>query len=141
VPTHRAVTFILYHYKDFQSGLWPDPLQAADLGLPIHSHRSRAAFQAAVDTGLEVALRVKRCGQDGMIVEERFGMHWGNEPIEPGEIALKRHIPEGIIRRSIKDVILYCSDEEFEKGLEYHTWRRLTKYQRNRRGNSVAKNS
>jgi len=130
VPTHRAVTFILYHYKDFQVGLWPDPLRAADLGLPIHSHKSRAAFQAAVETGLEVALRVKRCGQDGMIVEERFGMHWGNEPIEPGEIALKRHIPEGIVRRNIRDVILYCSDEEFEKGLEYHTWRRLA---RNRR--------
>jgi len=119
--TYDAVKFILENYKTFQSGIWGNPGAAADAGIPIKNQGHRAPFEAPVIYAAEIARRVKLCGTDGMIVEERYGLK--GEPKEPKDIYNERKITVAHILYTSDKVTLYCCDFEFYLGISYQTWK------------------
>lgn len=125
-----CVKWILENYHALTSGVaWPDSMPSCYTDLPggqgISHH---ASFETACLVAAEVFIRVKRCGFDGYIVEERYIQCLSEE-----EIAKIRWLPLKVIYGRINKVIGYCAsgrlprwkDTKWRKGQTYEEWRRF----------------
>lgn len=120
---YGTVLWVLNNYGTLARGLWPDPRSAADLGLPNKRIIGHAPFEDPCLTAAEIGNRVARCGLDGFVVEERYGMKWGAWPQSEAEIAHRRHILTAQVYSRISNVILYCTDQEQAQKLPYQVWK------------------
>lgn len=123
---YGTVLWVLNNYQTLARGLWPDPRSAADLGLPVKRNISRhAPFEDPCLTAAEIGNRVAKCGLDGLLVEERYGMKWGAWPQSEAEIAHRRHIPLMQVSSRITSVAWWCTDENQATQRSYHQWKWL----------------
>ena len=124
--TFNQVKYILYHYYELSRGRFPDPEAAGNLGMRVPC-QPRPASEAACLLAAEVALRVKKCGLDGMIAEAVFMSEQGLRP--ENEVAREYHLGPDDLHRRINRVVAYC--EGFDANpQDYDSWR---KENRNRR--------
>lgn len=124
-----CVIWILENYQSLSSGDWPGSKPSGYTELPAHTQRGflRAPFENPVLIAAEVMIRVRRCGMDGFLVEERYVKLKTEE-----EIARQRHLSIDEIIRCINKVIWYCAsgkiprwkDTKKRKGRSYREWRR-----------------
>ncbi len=104
--SREDVDLILEHYNDLRSGIWTQE-QHIDFEVRKPGTSRRANFEDACLIAGEIAARVKLCGQDGMLVEECYGMVTGI-PMTEGQIEKARHIPLYEIERRINRVKWFC---------------------------------
>jgi hypothetical protein len=124
--TFNQVKYILYHYYELSRGRIPDPEICEKLSIRLPT-QTRAAYESACLIAGEVALRVRKCGLDGLVAEAVF---MGNEGLRrEGEVASEYHMDEADIHRRINSVANYC--EGFDPKPEtYEDWRRQNKFTR-----------
>ena len=120
------VKYILYHYFDLSRGKFTDSATAERLGMPL-PRQPRAIFEAACLLAAEVALRVKKCGMDGLITEAVF---MGEQGLRTeSDIAREYHIDECEVHRRIRRVVAYC--EGFDtREQDYETWRKENRFRK-----------
>ena len=112
--TFSEVEYILIHYGDYASGNWPDPKSSDNLC--VQTSRLRAAFEAPCEIAAEIALRVRRCGLDGLLVEAMF---MSGAMLTDDTIEKKYALPD--TRYRVNRVILYCVEGRNEP---YDNWRK-----------------
>jgi hypothetical protein len=125
---HDTVVMVLEHYHDLATGAQPttgeekpenkNPMSAA-----------RAPFESPCMLAAEVARRVRRCGQDSYLVEERYGLNMMASPKTIEQIADERGLLDTEIDKRINRVIWYCVGRK-AKSEEYWQWMRDKKYRR-----------
>jgi len=108
------VKYILYHYWEFASGIWPDPKN--DENVAVKGLWLKAPFVDACEFAAEVALRVKRCGLDGLLVETIF---MRNGTRSEDDVAKEYHIKD--VHGRVNRVVRYCADEINIKK-DYKAW-------------------
>lgn len=139
--SHNEIVWILHHYQELRAGVWPDPINEL-IGLKTKVISARANFENPCLLCGEVGSRIKLCGFDGMLTEERYGIRDGKSLME-WEIANQRRIPVREICQRIKKAIAYICSEGTNgaRRLEsYDTWKRQNKNRRQlRTDNTVAK--
>jgi hypothetical protein len=122
-----GVEWIICHAETLKRGEWPGGLSTEYLDTPISSGRSnRAPFENPCLIIAELEIRVKRCGLDGFLAEEKI-----NGKTEE-EIARDRYLDIDYVRRRINKVLWYCSsgriarwiDTRKRKGQTYEEWLR-----------------
>ncbi len=116
--TFNQVKYVLYHYYELSHGRYPDPETSEKLSIGFPRH-ARAAFEAACLMAAEVALRVKRCGADGLLVETIFMEPDGLR--SEAEVASEYHIIEEYVHRAVNRVTAYCEGMD-RRGQEYERW-------------------
>ncbi len=114
----ESVDFILDHYQELSAGIDPDS-QCAESGGRSRS-RYHAPGIALIEWASEIAARVKLCGLDGMLVEERYGLR-STPPAPEAEIAETRHIPLYEVSRRINRVKWFCVGKRRKP--DYELWR------------------
>jgi len=110
-----------------RAGQFPDPLHEEYYTKRVTQAFPHAHFEAACLLAGEVANRIKRCGIEGILVEERYGLKNGTEPMLEDDIAKTRRMHPLQVRRIIKKVINYCAEEDM-MGLSYGEWKRKKNY-------------
>lgn len=118
------IDFILDHYQDLQKGILPEPVY--DDSEERSTSRHRALFEEACLCSGEIAARVKLCGQDGMLVEERYGMN-NLPPMSEAQIEKSRHIDLYEVCRRINRVKWFCVGRTRKIG-GYEAWKRRTRH-------------
>lgn len=124
-----CVEWILEHYRTLSSGFWPGVRPSSGYTeLPSKSRRGihRAPFENPVLVAAEVMLRVKKCGLDGYLVEEKYIDLKSEE-----DIANERGLDAEDISRRINKVLWYCAsgrlprwvDTKRRKGQTYEGWK------------------
>jgi hypothetical protein len=127
---HDTVMMILENYQELSTGAKlesPDGFDNPETkGTGVGHH---GWFEGSCMLAAEVARRVWRCGKDGMIVEERFGLRGWDSPKSEELISQKRSIPIEDIQWSIDRVTFYITGRiprwettEKRKGIEYQDW-------------------
>lgn len=109
----NEVEQILNNFHDFQAGIWPNGITPEQLGIRKNYAMPHAPHEAACLVAGEIGIRVKRCGNDGYLVEERYGMNWGAALKYPKEIAQERYITLREIENRINKVIWYVADNNW----------------------------
>lgn len=135
-----GVDWIVEHALELRAGEWPGGIPSDYTTLPaVGRAKRRAPFELAVNTLLELELRVRHCGLDGLLVEER--MRGKDEE----EIARERFLDVEFVRRRINKVLWYCSsgsiprwvdiwrkkkgkDELVRAGINYEDWKKRREY-------------
>ncbi len=128
----NQVLYVLHNYKSFQKGEWPDPRRGADLGIPPSPFSGHATFENACLVAAEIALRVQKCGVDGLIVEERFGMKWNGTGMAVRVIARKRCLRQENVHSRISRVLYYIASGENIRTESYDDWKRQEHYRKGR---------
>ena len=111
-----AVIMILENYRELSTGANPenpagyDNPETGRVGGSV-----RAPFENSCMLAAEVARRVRRCGIDGFIVEERYGLVGWSYPKEPETISQERGIVLNDIYRKINRVAYYCCGRRCRK--------------------------
>lgn len=130
LSTYEQVEWVLDHLHMMQEGQWPDGLPKDESN--VHTGDKRAPFETACLAAGEVELRVKRCGTDGMLAEEKY-----NRGLTEQAIAKARHLPFDQVYYAIRRVINYCASGANRRRNEdgspqsYEEWKKIN---RNRRG-------
>ena len=120
------MVWVLNHHKILSAGEWPDPFSEEYYSKRITHALPHAYFENPCLLIAEVHNRIKRCGLEGILVEERYGLRNGTEPMLEDEIARVRRMDFKTVRRIIKKVINYCASEDM-MGLSYEEWKRKRK--------------
>lgn len=129
ITSYNQVVWILNNHKILSRGEWPDPKNEEYYGKRINQAFRHAYFENPCLLIAEVHNRIKKCGLEGILVEERYGLRNGSEPMLEDEIARIRRMDFKQVRRIIKKVINYCASEDM-MGLSYGEWKRINKYKR-----------
>lgn len=123
---HDTVILILEHYHDLATGA----RLVNDVGnSETRGDSSHTVFEESCMLAAEVARRVRRCGQDGMIVEERYGLNLMAAPKDVEQIADERVMLDTEIYRIIKKVAWYCTGRN-AKQQDYEDWKAGRHYRR-----------
>jgi hypothetical protein len=130
--TFNQVKYVLYRYNTFREGTWPDPKPSEKLC--SKARFLRAGFEGACEVAAEIAIRVRRCGLDGMLVEAVFMRE--DSPRRESEIARQYHLEVWDVHRRINRVCAYCEGEN-ARAEDYQTW--LRKNRQTRKVNPVRK--
>lgn len=126
---HDAVMWVFTNYIELSHGLWPDP-ETSEGKKPGVS--ARASFESPAIMAAEIGRRVQMCGQDGLVVENLYGMI-SDKAWDLHYFSVKYRIPLEVVQRIVNKVSWYCTDEEFTRKLPYHIWKRKTKYEQKMR--------
>jgi|GEM_PF-3752942 len=122
--SRAAVDEILDHYQELRCGIDPDPTCGESCGKTLSRYRAKGI--TFIEMAGEIAARVKLCGQDGMLCEERYGLIT-EPPVEDAEMERKRHIPLYEIARRINRVKWFCVGRK--RKLEgYEVWKARTQH-------------
>ncbi len=130
-----SIDWILDHYQELGCGIDPDPVPS-ESGRNISRYHARGIV--LIEMAAEIAARVKLCGLDGMLVEERYGLN-DRDPIGEVEIERSRHIPLYEVCRRINRVKWFCVGRKRKP--DYELWRAENRFHRILRlnGNLCAK--
>lgn len=126
---YDLVNWTLFHYNELRSGIWPDK-RTDDIEVHNRVMSSHAPFENPCLLAAEVAIRVKWCGVDGYMVEERFGMGARGTTTPEDGIAFNRRLPADEVHRRINRVKQFVADRP---AAAYDDWKRDTKYERRMR--------
>jgi hypothetical protein len=121
ILTQDGVKEVLENYTLYCQGIIPDGTNSDNLGIKVPN--SHATFEAACLIAGEVSIRVRRCGAEGLIIEEYYGLKSSPKSIQ--WLWDVRRIPESYLQSCINKVTLYCSDDEYSKRLDYQEWKRV----------------
>ncbi len=128
--SRRQVQWVLDNFPDLREGIWPDFEQAECYGRGTLVS-ARAAFESAAMLAAELGCRVKMCGLDGLLVEERYGMVTDVPKLE-AVIARERHLDLYEVVSRILRVSWYCTSERGTDGARrrqsYEDWKRETRH-------------
>lgn len=136
---YQTVCMILENYHELATGAQPESPPGFDnpetkrTGVSNHGWFENSCLLAA-----EVASRVKRCGLDGMLVEERYGLDWTAPKLE-SQISAERGIKIDKIHASINKVIWYCVGRK-RKRISYEDWKKGKHYRKTEANLSVTDN-
>ena len=113
---YDTVLMVLENYHDLATGAQPGGMTSSD-GNPESQRATsyHAPFESSCMLAAEVARRVRLCGIDGMICEERYGLTMVSKPKTVEQIAEARCIDVRIISRSITRVTWYCTGRNLRK--------------------------
>jgi hypothetical protein len=125
---YDTVVMILDHYHDLAVGAQLSTGEEKPEYKNL-SGNARAPYEGSCMLAAEVARRVRRCGQDGYLVEERYGLNLMASPKTIEQIADDRALLDTEIHKRIKRVIWYCVGRK-AKTEEYWQWMRDKKYRR-----------
>jgi len=122
----EGVGWIVDHAVELRGGEWPGGIPSDYISLPGTGIKRRAPFENPCLVIAELEIRVKRCGLDGFLVEEKIGGK------SEEEIAKERCLDVDYIRRRINKVLYYCASGSIprwistrrRKGQSYEEWRR-----------------
>lgn len=128
-----GVEWIILYAQDLREGRWPGGLPSDYLDTPISSGISnRAPFENPCLVIAELEIRVKHCGLDGFLVEQKI-----NGKTEE-EIAKERCMDLDYVRRRINKVLWYCAsgskprwiETQKRGGLSYEEWKATRRYRK-----------
>ena len=122
--THDEVLWILYNYHALSYG--DIPKEREQVGSFVRNFR--APYETACIMAAEVCVRVKKCGVDGMLVEEKFGLLTGYSQTEK-EIGRRRQMYVDDVYNRINRVTWYCTGINIKKQ-SYEGWKRENRYKR-----------
>ena len=127
---HETVMMVLENYHDLATGAQPGSNR--DDGNP-ESQRAgssyRAPFENSCCLAAEVARRVRLCGLDGMICEERYGLNLMAQPKTVEQIAEARRIDVNLISLRISKVTWFCVGRNLRVE-SYEDWKTGKRYRR-----------
>ena len=121
-----GIEWAIFHAQDLREGRWPGGLPYEYLDTPVRSGISnRASFENPCLVIAEVEIRIKRCGLDSFLAEEKLGGKTEEE------IASERCLDIGYVKRRINKVLNYCAsgniarwvDTRQRKGQTYEEWK------------------
>jgi len=120
---HDEVLWILHNYQTLRQGIMPARREES----LRHVFSYHAPFEHACQLAAEVAIRVQRCGLDGLLVEERFGM-LGEKPSQTEwQLSQQRHLPVDEVRSRVNKVTWYISGPNIPE-VSYDDWKRENKF-------------
>ena len=129
---HDTVMMVLENYHDLATGAQPGGMTSNDAGNP-ESQRVNSSYHAPFENSCllsaEVARRVRLCGLDGMIVEERYGLNLMAKPKTVEQIAEARRIEVTLIVQRIKKVVWFCVGRNLRRE-SYEEWKCLQRWRR-----------
>jgi len=134
---HDTVMMVLEHYHELSTGGKPENPPGYDnpetkrTGTGCHASYEEMGMLCAT-----VCHRVRRCGTDGMLVEERYGLNLMTAPKNEEQIAQERNIPAEDIYRRINKVTWYCVGRWARKE-SYEEWKKLKQYRKSEANLSV----
>ena len=122
------------HYQELQRGEWPGGIPSDYTELPGGKAHAHAPFENACLVAAELGIRIKRCGLDGFLAEEKY-----IKGLEEAEIAKARYLDIGEVFSRINKVLGYCASgrkarwitTKKKKGQTYQEWRRNRGWRRN----------
>jgi len=119
---------VLNYYHDLSTGAQPE--HPNDNNPECSKSRiAHGPYENPCMLAAEVARRVRRCGFDGYLVEERYGLNLMARPKQTEQIAAERGLPELDICKRINRVTWYCVGRK-AKTETYCQWLRDKKYRR-----------
>jgi hypothetical protein len=122
------------YINDLCTGHWPASRPSGYLDVNVYVQRGilHATFETAVLVAAEVKIRVKKCGLDGYLWEDRFvrGM-------DEREIAKQRHLREEDVSRRINKVLWYAASGRNQRDESYEDWKNKNRFKRNIRGTTA----
>jgi len=130
----EGVEWLVQYAQTLKEGIWPDNVSSGYTALPGGKRANhRAPFENPCLLIAELEIRVKRCGIDGFLVEEKIAGK------DEEEIARERHLDIDYIRRRINKVLYYCASGSRprwqstwkRKGLTYQDWLKGRHWRRN----------
>lgn len=133
-----CVEWVWENYHMLSSGIWPGSDPSGYTDVPGHiKHGTHAPFETPVLVAAEVAIRVKRCGLDSYLVEEKYIGLKSEE-----EIAKDRHLSFDDVCRRINKALWYCSSGRTPRwistrkhqGQTYEEWKQQARFKRIIRG-------
>jgi hypothetical protein len=119
-----GVDWIVNYAQELKRGEWPEGV-SSDYPPSVNRTRSaRAYFENPCLVIAELEIRVKRCGLDGFLVEEKISGK------DEEQIARERFLSVDYVRRRVNKVLWYCSSGRVarwistkkRKGLTYEEW-------------------
>jgi len=127
---HDTVLMVLENYQELSTGAKPEsPVGYDNPETKRTSVGRHGPFEGSVMLAAEVARRVKRCGLDGMLCEERYGLRVGSLPMDYDQIAVERFMDSFEIFLAVERVTHYITGRvprweatEKRKGIEYKDW-------------------
>ncbi len=128
--SYSKILWVLHHYQELRSGFNPDG-QPVDSVIRSKTVSHRAPYENCCLMAGEVAARIKLCGLDGYLVEDRYGMNDGVKH-EVCEIARMRHLPVKLVSKRIHWVIHFCEGEG-RHAMNYQDWKNIHRFQRRMR--------
>jgi hypothetical protein len=131
---YKTVCMILENYHDLSTGA---RLGGSD-GNPESQKTGNVPHGPQEEMGMlcaTVCHRVRKCGLDGMLVEERYGLNYLKSPKLEEQIAEERLIKLSDVFSRINKVIWYCvgrraKRDEQGRPLSYEDWKVTRKYRR-----------
>ena len=121
------IDWLVCYAQELREGRWPDPIPSGyvDPGGKHHLNK-RAPFENPCLAIAELEIRVKRCGLDGFLVEERLNGK------DEEQIARERYMPLEVVERRINKVLCYCASGNAarwvttrkRRGLSYEEWQK-----------------
>ena len=128
-----TVEWVSNHALELREGLWPGGIPADYTTLPGGKAHAHAPFETAVLVIAELEIRVKRCGLDGFLWEEKY-IRGFDEP----QIAQNRCLDERTVFSRINKVLGYCASgrkprwitTKRKKAQTYEEWKRNRGYRR-----------
>lgn len=131
--TREQVEWVLDNIHTLSCGSWPGTIPSGYTELPsIGRVNPRAYFETAILVAVEVELRIRKCGLDGYLVEEKY-----MDGLSEEDIAQTRSLLVGDVRRRINRVLFYCASGRNQRTESYEDWRRKVKHQRKIRGQKI----
>ena len=128
---HDTVMMILENYHDLATGAQPGST-SNDAGNP-ESQRVNSSYHAPFENSCclsaEVARRVRLCGLDGMICEERYGLNLMAKPRTVEQIAEARRLDVALIVQRIHKVTWFCVGRNLRPE-SYEDWKQGKRYRR-----------
>jgi hypothetical protein len=130
---YETVMTILEHYHDLSTGV-----SILSLGDNIGIIKTGNSHGPQEELGMlcaTICQRVRRCGLDGMLTEERYGLNLLSSPKSEEQIAKERDIPIKDVYKSINRVTWYCCGrngplDENKHLMTYQQWRERKRYRR-----------
>lgn len=139
-----GVDWMVEHALELRSGIWPGDMPYEQVEFRGKRISCRASFENIVLIIAELDIRVKRCGLDGFLVEEKM---LGKDE---AQIARERCLYRDYVKSRINKVLWYCASGSWapwiatqaREGLTYDEFKRLNLHtQKLRLDNLIVKTS
>lgn len=128
--TRDDVEMVLNNYYDLATGAQLNNSTTTNNPESQRGYTScHATYEESCMLAAEVCRRVRKCGLDGLLVEERYGLKGKTTPKTIEQIADERDLKDDDILRRINKVIWYCCGKK-PKELDYEHWKRLKHYRK-----------
>ena len=113
----ETVMMILENYHDLATGAQPGGIAIEDSNPESQrtSEGRHGPFENSCMLAAEVSRRVRLCGLDGMICEERYGLNLMAKPKTVEQIAEARRIDVALISQAINRVTWYCCGRNIKR--------------------------